>query len=472
MVEREYYNQNKKIFSSLPKLAHDEHIIHNAIGGRLKSAEVLCEGCGGKLNNDIDNYFVSLFNPFTEKLKNFLTKERNKKVNKAVRGYNIDEKVKVNFYNGKIVPNTPEYKIDEKRKEIKIFAIKKSIEGFTKHSLKKLRDEGVDVGKYKIIKITEFQDEGNVYFNFSKGVENFNDKWKMGFIKMTSEFAYLKGVGRNDLKRVLDVEKNRLIFTDNLIPFYPNGLLSHFRETYRVTVEDNYPSHTLILFTQDNGEGTKALVCYVDLFSTFQYYVILNESYKGKDIFETYYQKLEKQKKIEIDFKRFRYKELLAVADEFGINLDKIRNRNSTIEDYQSFIEKEYKKIKNEYNLDYSEEINKFYDLMIKEFNLSELDRGFICSDFNIFSNLSGKEKENIRYELIMLTRVDPKFKSEHYIKYFFDSSLELSSILGVLMTEIKKGQEKAKIYGHFKFNELNYFIDGLEKKTINDSNS
>ncbi|PHN99530.1 hypothetical protein CSC82_33550 [Rhodobacteraceae bacterium 4F10] len=71
-----------------------------------------------------------------------------------------------------------------------------------------------------------------------------------------------------------------------------------------------------------------------------------------------------------------------------------------------------------------------------------------------------------------MLTRVDPKFKSEHYIKYFFDSSLELSSILGVLMTEIKKGQEKAKIYGHFKFNELNYFIDGLEKKTINDSNS
>ena len=35
-----------------------------------------------------------------------------------------------------------------------------------------------------------------------------------------------------------------------------------------------------------------ALYCYVDLFSTFQYYVLLNGDYKGDEVNETYAQRL------------------------------------------------------------------------------------------------------------------------------------------------------------------------------------
>lgn len=44
---------------------HDEHIIQNAIGGKLTSNRVVCESCGGKLGDSIDTPFsgeLVLFN--------------------------------------------------------------------------------------------------------------------------------------------------------------------------------------------------------------------------------------------------------------------------------------------------------------------------------------------------------------------------------------------------------------------------
>jgi hypothetical protein len=48
-------------------ITHEEHIIPNALGGYLKSEDVLCEECGSKLNDSIDKKFIENFD-FLKKL--------------------------------------------------------------------------------------------------------------------------------------------------------------------------------------------------------------------------------------------------------------------------------------------------------------------------------------------------------------------------------------------------------------------
>ena len=54
-----YYCNQK--FDDKNHLRHNEHIIQNAIGGRLKSNNILCEKCGCDLGKKIDAPFVKIF---------------------------------------------------------------------------------------------------------------------------------------------------------------------------------------------------------------------------------------------------------------------------------------------------------------------------------------------------------------------------------------------------------------------------
>ena len=76
-----------------------------------------------------------------------------------------------------------------------------------------------------------------------------------------------------------------------LIPYTP-----HFSAEILVTlaedmVDVNYPCHILRLFV-DEGEDYRMLVCYVDLFSTFRYYIVLNRNYDGPEVSNDYAQRI------------------------------------------------------------------------------------------------------------------------------------------------------------------------------------
>jgi hypothetical protein len=53
---------------------HEEHILHNALRGKISSREILCAGCGNDLNDAIDAPYVKYFLPIIEQLRTFLSK--------------------------------------------------------------------------------------------------------------------------------------------------------------------------------------------------------------------------------------------------------------------------------------------------------------------------------------------------------------------------------------------------------------
>lgn len=54
---------------------HCEHILHNALRGKLKSQNILCKQCGNKLNDEIDIAFVKFFSPVNELFKDYMRKK-------------------------------------------------------------------------------------------------------------------------------------------------------------------------------------------------------------------------------------------------------------------------------------------------------------------------------------------------------------------------------------------------------------
>ena len=115
-------------------------------------------------------------------------------------------------------------------------------------------------------------------------------------VKIATEYALHCGIGRELLTEVISIDDKGKATIDydkaKLIPFIPTTLFDILYEDYRYLFEDGYPSHMLKLFTSKYNDGKTRLYCYLDLFSTFQYYVLLNDDYEGKEICETYAQRL------------------------------------------------------------------------------------------------------------------------------------------------------------------------------------
>ncbi|MDO8899245.1 MAG: HNH endonuclease, partial [Bacteroidales bacterium] len=173
LIEKAFYESNKDSFAKTPKFKHKEHIIQNAIGGRLKSDNILCEECGGILNDEIDAEFLKLFTGFTERLKDRLPKERNKNSKTPVKGYQVNTRREVVFLNNEITPKKPEFEINEEEKTIKIYANKVVLKNFKSHVTNILKKDGKNIEDYVLDEITQFEDNDNIGLFFSEGVENF-----------------------------------------------------------------------------------------------------------------------------------------------------------------------------------------------------------------------------------------------------------------------------------------------------------
>ena len=75
----------------------------------------------------------------------------------------------------------------------------------------------------------------------------------------------------------------------------------------------------LKLFTSKYNDGKTRLYCYLDLFSTFQYYVLLNDDYKGEEISKAYAQRLI-PKESRPDVSNYSPKDLSVVVQEYKID--------------------------------------------------------------------------------------------------------------------------------------------------------
>lgn len=284
---------------------HDEHIIPNAIGGHLTSRDFLCESCGGSLSKG-DKAFTDIFAPFIVLLNQagLLRSLDRDNVDKKVLTGGIFENNElsskpiheIRYQKGKAAPCKPFYRIDETNKRVFIFAEKKTAKLYRAYVEQQMKNEAKDIDQYHFDVLDDLTKLGFLGIDFSKGKPNFNQDLKDGLLKISTETALYAGMKRKDLAFVLDVDESTGTSTYKtntyIWPYTPQSLPDILYENERCNIDANYPAHILKVFTENNTEGGKSLLCYIELFSTFQYYVLLNDDYKGEDIDFAYAQKL------------------------------------------------------------------------------------------------------------------------------------------------------------------------------------
>ena len=286
---------------------HVEHIIQNSIGGRLKANGLLCKGCGGEFGDDVDTKFKELFAYFLNLLydKGVLHIDRREKRCHVEGEYYPNplkpaESIPVcQATSGQIFAKENTCKIFESDKKIIIYLCTKRNPGLVESMKRKIKEENpkIILEDYSL----EVKDEiSSEYFawNFSKGNPEFNTVFGKGLQKIATEYAIYCGVSKTQLTAVLETDKstNKSTMKDivECIPYSPCSKLDYFYEICRNVLEENYPTHTLMLFDQEIEKSKRWLFCYVDLFSTFQFYVVLSKDYTGEPVSHVYSQTLAK----------------------------------------------------------------------------------------------------------------------------------------------------------------------------------
>ncbi|WP_394671152.1 HNH endonuclease [uncultured Acinetobacter sp.] len=281
---------------------HEEHIIPNALGGYLKSDNVLCEECGSKLNDAVDHKFIENFD-FLKKLLNLRVDRSSNKNNQTKAKFYLSKfkiVLDVMWSNEKIECYGVNHHIEHEEEKIYFFGKKQRAEKY-------LKEKKIDSLNYELIisEFVELQDENFIFPNFN--IENLNFKQELA--KISAGFATKLGVDRKFLNRVIDFENKSILDKLCIYPFYPFTELDVEIEKIKQECYE-HPHHFLSLFTlQFENKEEKLIFCYVELFSTFQYYVLLSDNYTEESIYHVYAQPVlfKEFEEIELDYKQGNY---------------------------------------------------------------------------------------------------------------------------------------------------------------------
>lgn len=299
----------KKCYICGEKLTKDnisvEHIIPNAIGGKLKSKELICKKCNSKLGDSMDNelakqleFFSNHLNIDRERGKPndiiFIEKETNMEYRRKANGKflpkndlevkkEIMDDGKIRFYISSTNKKTVLKKVEEisKKYEIKNEDIENSLK-YTKHNLNEMHTYLTFGGK-------------NIQLALYKIAINF--------------FIYSRG----DIKHIEHlINCLRQNNTDNT-----NGYSKQISTKNTDSIKENYIPH--IIYVEGNSEE-HILYAYIEFFGTIQFLILLNNNYDGVDMKYTYcYDFISKS---EIDISSFNLK----------LDYNKIKNNKYNID--------------------------------------------------------------------------------------------------------------------------------------------
>ena len=376
-----------------------EHIIQNALGGLYESEDICCPECNNYISKYIDVPFTKTFNPIISRIENF-TKTNNKNSHPVCSGKASYQGAlyDVLIKGGKIVscPTlSKKLKCDISKLSMEIFAY-------------------------------DFPIENNTFIN--------------GICKIAFNFVLDKGIDSNILSHGVTVSLkegviDNISFKYTMIPFVPlNTLDTH--------IELNTPMelyHNLILFNQDN-----MLWCYVDLFNTFQYYVLLSDNWNEEtSVHETYLQLLQKIDRTIPELFIRKSKHILTYAMFYNIepcmDLGEFKRR------VEEAIKKESQKksiadvISAKMNIGYlnAEKLRQMTPDEITEY----------LKPFHLYSDEDDRLRED-RFRKVTLIGEELDITSYPYL-------------IGQLMRE---GQLDVRSYTYAKFDRLNRFLTGFDK--------
>jgi ribosomal small subunit protein bTHX len=249
-----------------------EHIIPNALGGKLKSSHLLNSYWNSKLGETIDNALIKQI-----PLSTILTVNRDRGRNPKIAAYSKEGIKYLVGENNSIErrPSKPiEVELENGKKSIKF--IKGQEEGILR-SLKK-KNPDIDIKELrKQIKWDDSEKEVSILFeNKFTAITG-----KEAFRAITKIIVNFYVFSTNE---ITEVEKATCFIKGesdwlNKIKYYnPNDKTIH-------TLGDKEISHLLYI---SGNQKENLLIGYLELFSCYCFLIILNDDYKGKDIEHCY----------------------------------------------------------------------------------------------------------------------------------------------------------------------------------------
>lgn len=259
-----------------------EHIIPNSLGGQVKSKYILTDEANRFLNEDIDKEFNKIFTSWTSRLD----LKRDRKKTQSFKAFNKDYGLDVFYRDGKFFPKKPFF---DKDKKIIYAGSEKTGNDYKKNLIK-----NGDINQHDNILI---YDDLAGSFHLPFGLVN--TTFKRGLGKISAGYAAKCGISRKNMKCVIDLERNVIKDKIVVIPFLPSVTPEGVFEGSKHE-SPHYPIHSLVLYA---NKSSKLLYCYVELFSAFQFYVLLDNEYEGEDFYKDYVYDLIAGK--EIDYKEY-----------------------------------------------------------------------------------------------------------------------------------------------------------------------
>lgn len=444
---------------------HDEHILQQAIGGVLSNKNILCLSCGESLGREVDVPFNEIFHSIATRLD--IKKDRKSNKKSAIKGTLVSKLDRfgldlsgtiVVWKDFEVVPVVPFHRYVDDNSKVIIYANKKQ----SKKYLKKVEKEVEIKFKGNNPEFVFCHDiDGSVCYPF----ELDNNAFKRGLAKIAIGFASSIGIARNEMPLVLKVKPDssaEIRFDIKLLQYFPLGVLDLNIESLRSEI-GHFPTHTIIIFTA--ASDPSMLICYIELFSTFQWYVILNDNYQGDSVYEYHYQRLLKTDDYIFEPGRHYYKERGQILAYLGISNDRVRDtyekqkdsqNAKTIESVEIEIVKE-EHIKKKYRVEFEQEIEK---------SLSVITTNIIQQGLNnIKDPIDFKMNIDLFYDY---HNQDETFNISSYRRCYTHNQQHrdyISSLIDSFESLSESG--KLKEYSHARFNQLSEFIEeeGIKKK-------
>ena len=270
--------ENKYCYISNVLLARenisDEHIIPNAMGGHLKSPNLVCK----EINNTLFAKLDAILSKSVEIAQLIKFKRDDQKEQPTIIGISTDgmKYADNNMQKGKLLPIKPLKVVDESGKELLKLQVSQK-EEYIKSQLKKyptLKREAIENNLKEV-----FEDDYND-IHFRNGINIFTTKEPFRAIaKIATNFAVLNNISTNYFRGFIEFIKGGNDLSNiQLGYFYPNELLIY-------DFEEKEISHILYL---KGCQKEKILYCYIELFNTHCFVVNLSYHYHGPTFEKSY----------------------------------------------------------------------------------------------------------------------------------------------------------------------------------------
>ena len=199
-----------------------------------------------------------------------------------------------------------------------------------------------------------------------------NEALKKGLAKIAFNFAVHNGIGTDRINRLFDDRNKKLVDKPKIIPFIS---MTPF-DTIMEACKPQKLFHALRLF--NNGSN---LYVDIELFSTFQFYVLVTDEFEGDNLDMYYCNYIEKNevpdKKLRDELTPHSLKDAQIIMQQYGLNQDEIQQSVKGIPEYSdenksanwSLLCQEIGKRayevwrKQSYERDYREVVNNIYDM-------------------------------------------------------------------------------------------------------------